>query len=73
MSVKNKRDLKKMAQDFAKSLLKGSDLLAFSDVLNQDENEYVVSEIHKIAERITDREELFATKEIVNRYFKEQK
>ena len=50
--------LKKIAKDWSKNILLGCDNDSFSDIekegkLSEEEISYIVSETHKIAERIT--------------------
>lgn len=61
--VKEKRKLKKIAKGYCKGLLKSTDNSNFMDInLSEEEIEYVVDEVSKIADRITDDSMIHTTK-----------
>lgn len=68
--VKNKRVLKKIAQDWCKSILLANDMASFDDdLLTQDEQAYIVDQCHKIAESLSDRPTIFSLPKIIEQYY----
>lgn len=68
--VNHKRVLKKMAQDWAKSILMACESPSWEDCdLNQDEIDFILQEVFNIANRITTRDRVLSTNEIFNQYF----
>ncbi len=61
--------LRKMAKDWAKGILLACDTTSWSEVLEQDENDYLVEEITKIADRITKDDPLRSVDEIFEKYY----
>lgn len=65
-----KRLLKKIAQDWCKSILLANGMDSFDDdILTQEEQSYIVEECTRIANRITDRPPVFTLPEIVEQYY----
>jgi len=68
----DKRILKEIAKRFAKSILldSGTSDYAFMESgLTEEEHQYVIEELHKIAERITDLPVSDDTESLVKEYY----
>ena len=68
----DKRLLKKIAKDWAKGILIATamDEDELDDVLNEDEQMYIVEEVKNIADRITSDTAITNLVEIVGKYYK---
>ena len=72
--VKDKRVLKLIAKEWAKGILLATELASFDEdsdeYLDLDEQSYIVEEVHKIANRITEEDSLPSLNRIIEKYFK---
>lgn len=70
-NIKNKRLLKKIAQDWCKSILLANGMDSFDDdvLLTSEEQGYIVNECHKIAESLSDRQTRFTLPEIIEQFY----
>lgn len=68
-SVKNKRELKKIAQEWCKSILHANDLTSFDDRLTIDEQCYILKQSRAIADRITKEPISADLNHIIDKYF----
>lgn len=67
----DKTVLKKIAKDWSAGILfaTGSDSFEDDSLLNQEEQDYVVSEVKKIARKLSDDPIQTSLKEIVGKYY----
>jgi hypothetical protein len=66
----DKRILKKIAKEWAKGILLATELQSFEEsLLDEEEQDYVVSQVHKIAESITKEESIPSLEGIISKYY----
>jgi hypothetical protein len=66
----DKRILKKIAKEWAKGILLATELQSFEEsLLDEEEQDYVVSQVHKIAEMITKEESTPSLEGIISKYY----